>query len=70
MPKKAIKPIMPLKHDFVASMDAFVQASLNLYFVADQIKAYAPVPVQDILQQRLDEWKTAWSSDEDEGELG
>ncbi len=66
MAKQKPKAIMPLKHEFVASLDQFVQVSLNLYQAADIVKEYLPTQAaRETLQKRLDEWKAAWCNDED-----
>jgi hypothetical protein len=66
MKKPPPKPLFPGKHEFYASLDAFVAASLNLYQAADQVKDLLPPQVRDVMQKRLDEWMALWSAPDDD----
>lgn len=64
--KKKIKPLFDVKHDFIDSLDAFIDAVNMLYMAVDaaidldQIKA----PASAMIKQRLDNLNAAMQSTE------
>lgn len=71
--KKTPPPLFAVKHDFVDSMDAFIQASMMLHnaitTVLGLVKPGQPLPdsVRSLLQERADAWEKATLSDQGEG---
>jgi hypothetical protein len=63
MAKKQSPPITALKHDFYLSLDAFMQATLNLYQAIDIVKDDLRPEVKAIMEKRMTEWKDTWSRD-------
>lgn len=63
--KPTPKPIFPIKHEFYASLDAFIHEAMLLHQVAEQLLQLEQVkgPSADILRQRCDAFRAAMSSD-------
>jgi hypothetical protein len=57
--KTPAHPLFAHKHEFVRSLDNFIQASLNLYQSADILKTTMPPNAQASLQKHLDAWRAA-----------
>lgn len=69
--KSEAKPLFAVKHDFVDSLDAFIQASMMLHnaitTVLSLTKPGDPIPesVRDLLKDRVDAWEKATLTDGD-----
>lgn len=70
--KKQPPPLFAVKHDFVDSLDAFIQASIMLHNAVTSALSLTnpgqPLPngVRDILQERALAWSKATLTDGDE----
>jgi len=64
--KKAFKPLFAVKHDFVESMDNFIQVSLNLYQAAKTAVDLGKLsgPAADRLKECMAEWEKATLPDD------
>ena len=71
--KETPKPLFSVKHDFVDSMEAFIQASMMLHNALKTVLDYGapdkPLPesVVAMLRERCEAWEKATLSDQGEG---
>lgn len=69
--KKNVKPLMAVKHDFVDSLDNFVQKTILLQQVCrsiadERLNPTLPKPLRDALVERMADFEQAFMSEETE----
>lgn len=71
--KEKPKPLFSLKHDFLDSLEEFIQASMMLHNAVKTVLDYGapgqPIPdsVKEMLRERIAAWEKATLSDQGEG---